>query len=223
MSSPRDAILARIRGSLGAKANDPVRLAAAQAHIESHGRHLIPARADLGPDEKLLQFQRYLEGQLASIATVADRAGIPAAVAALLQRHGAPQRLRCGTDPRLDGLDWAKAGLQANAGAAEADDSAGLSYALSGIAETGTLVMGSGADNPVTLAFVPAIHFIVVDRSDIVGSYEEALEQLRARYGPSGMPRTVNYISGPSRTADIGGKIVIGAHGPRQLGIIIVG
>jgi L-lactate dehydrogenase complex protein LldG len=37
------------------------------------------------------------------------------------------------------------------------------------------------------------------------------------------MPRTLNLVSGPSRTADIGGRIVIGAHGPRRLMVVIVG
>jgi L-lactate utilization protein LutC len=36
------------------------------------------------------------------------------------------------------------------------------------------------------------------------------------------MPRTLNFISGPSRTADIGGKLVVGAHGPQRLCVIIV-
>jgi L-lactate dehydrogenase complex protein LldG len=37
------------------------------------------------------------------------------------------------------------------------------------------------------------------------------------------MPRSLNLISGPSRTGDIGGRIVLGAHGPRRLCIVIVG
>ena len=121
-------------------------------------------------------------------------------------------------------MPWAEAkDLVVREGAAEPDDVAGVSYALAGVAETGTLVVGAGKDNPVTLAFLPGIHIIIVARDTIVGTYEEALARVRKIYGASGMPRTLNYISGPSRTADIGGKIVIGAHGPRTLGVIIVG
>ena len=84
-------------------------------------------------------------------------------------------------------------------------------------------MIAAGGDNPVTLAFLPATHVIVVEREAIVGSYEEAIELTRQKFGEAGMPRTLNYISGPSRTADIGGKIVIGAHGPRNLCVVIVG
>lgn len=108
-------------------------------------------------------------------------------------------------------------------GAAAPNDAVGLSHALAGIAETGTLVVAAGVDNPVTLAFLPETHIIVVDRSKIVTTYEAALTVVRDTFGEKGMPRTLNYISGASRTADIGGKIVIGAHGPRTLGVIVVG
>jgi L-lactate dehydrogenase complex protein LldG len=90
------------------------------------------------------------------------------------------------------------------------------------VAETGTLVLASGPHNPVTLAFVPDTHLVVVRNETIVGGYEEACKLVEAELGPSVLPRTLNLISGPSRTGDIGGRIVMGAHGPRRLAVILV-
>jgi L-lactate dehydrogenase complex protein LldG len=44
---------------------------------------------------------------------------------------------------------------------------------------------------------------------------------VRAKYGKGAMPRALNFISGASRTGDIGGRIVKGAHGPRSLCVIV--
>jgi L-lactate dehydrogenase complex protein LldG len=83
--------------------------------------------------------------------------------------------------------------------------------------------MASGPDHPVTLNLLPDTHIVVLNEADIVGGYEEVWMMLRQRYGKDGMPRTVNTITGPSRTADIEQTIELGAHGPRRLHIVVVG
>ena len=79
-----------------------------------------------------------------------------------------------------------------------------------------------GPDNPVTLGFVPDTHIVVLRADTIVGSYEEACAMVLAETGGV-MPRTLNLVTGASRTGDIGGKIVMGAHGPRRLAIFLLG
>ena len=95
-----------------------------------------------------------------------------------------------------------------------------------GFAETGTLMMTSGPDHPSTLNFLPETHIVVLPAERIGGAYEEGWAHLRAEGGPdadaSFMPRTVNLVTGPSRTADIEQTIALGAHGPRRLHIVIV-
>ncbi len=223
MISSRSAILGRIRASLNAKANDNERVAAAESRIAAHAATLVPERARRHESERVTRLRGYLEGQLATVIEVGEAVGIPGAILGYLKERGLPARVRMGSDARLAAMPWSEAGLAVNYGAAEADDAVGLSHALAGIAETGTLVIAAGGDNPVTLAFVPTTHLIVVERSAIVGSYEDAIAVVREIFGAKGMPRTLNYISGPSRTADIGGKIVIGAHGPRNLCVVVVG
>jgi L-lactate dehydrogenase complex protein LldG len=63
----------------------------------------------------------------------------------------------------------------------------------------------------------------VVDAADVDGDPETALARIRKRFGKGEMPRTVNLISGPSRSGDIEQKIILGAHGPRALHLIVVG
>ncbi len=84
-------------------------------------------------------------------------------------------------------------------------------------------MLTSGRDNPTTLTFLPETHVVVLDGNDIVGDYEAAWTKLRARYGKAAMPRTVNLITGPSRSADIEQTLLLGAHGPRRLQIVLVG
>ena len=98
-----------------------------------------------------------------------------------------------------------------------------MSHALAGVAESGTLVLTSGVDNPTTLNFLPETHIVALRAEDIAGDYETVWEVIRKKYGPGQMPRTVNYITGPSRSADIEQKLLLGAHGPRRLHIIVVG
>jgi L-lactate dehydrogenase complex protein LldG len=74
---------------------------------------------------------------------------------------------------------------------------------------------------PPTVSLLPETHIAVLLESCIVRSMEDAWARLRSRR--TGMPRTVNFISGPSRTADIEQTVTLGAHGPYRVHIILVG
>src|SRR5690606_29190384 len=97
-----------------------------------------------------------------------------------------------------------------------------VSYSFGAVAESGTLVMLSGADNPTTLNFLPDHHLVVVDEKDIAGDYETVWDQIRKRFGAKEMPRAVNWITGPSRSGDIEQTHLLGAHGPRSLHVLVV-
>ncbi len=217
----RTQILGRIRNALGADLADLERRSAVAGRLADAPHHPIPARSLRPAPELAAMFENALAAQGADIVAVAEPSRIPAAVANYLETRSLPLRMRTGADPYLAALPWeGTPGLARETGPAQADDSAGLSHAVAGVAETGTLVLASGPDNPVTLAFVPDTHLVVVTADTIVGSYEQAMERLDA-LGP--LPRTLNLVSGPSRTGDIGGKIVMGAHGPRRLAVLVVG
>ncbi|HUN47962.1 MAG TPA: LUD domain-containing protein, partial [Stellaceae bacterium] len=94
------------------------------------------------------------------------------------------------------------------------------------IAETGTLMLTSGPEAPTRNNFLPDDHLVVLRAGQVAATYEDGFDRLRERQKNGGdewaMPRTVNFITGPSRTGDIEQRIELGAHGPRRLHIILI-
>jgi L-lactate dehydrogenase complex protein LldG len=216
--------MGKVRAALAGRAPDAERKKAVAARLAGHPIHLQPARALKPKDELPGLLRQFLEGQEATVVDVPDGGSIPSVVADYLKRTNLPARLRVGGDARLASLPWGnEPTLEIMHGRAQGSDEVGLTWAAAAVAETGTLVLASGPDNPVTVTFLPETHIVVVGRSQIAGHYEDAWKAIRARFGERDMPRTVNFVSGPSRTADIGGKLVLGAHGPRRLCVIVVG
>jgi len=218
-------VLTRVRTALGHHGRDDRdRLAAIEERLDAPPRHLIPERASRPKDKLKAQFISCLEDQSVTIVEVRSAEDIPVAVAGYLARERLPPCLRFGADPRLTALPWERVpGLRRLAGPADPADQAGLSHAVAGVAETGTLVLVSGPANPTSLAFLPETHVVAVAEDTIVGSYEEALDIVRGLAGRRTLPRALNLVSGPSRTGDIGGRIVLGAHGPRRLAVAVYG
>jgi len=127
----------------------------------------------------------------------------------------------------VEGLTFAYPGsdrpvLRVSAGPSDGGDPVSLVPAFAGVAETGTLVLPSGAGTPTTFNFLPDTQIVLLEAGDIVGAYEEVWPRLRARYGAGRMPRTVNLVTGPSRSADIEQRLLMGAHGPRRLHILLI-
>ena len=220
----RALVLSRIRAGLGVTGRDRAREAAVEERLRAHPRGTIPARAHASREALIELMTTMLAAQGAEVTRAATPEDAVRAVAEDLRNHNLPSRLRVGGDAQLAALPWdVMPEVELVFGPANGEDRAGLSRAVAAAAETGTLVLVSGADNPTTLAFLPEAHFILVSAGDIVGSYEEAFDRLRAIYGEGALPRTVNLISGPSRTADIEQTIVRGAHGPKRLHVVILG
>lgn len=216
----REAVLGRVRAALGTRGDEPGRRGTVLARLERAPEGIVPARARLPKAEMIGQFRASLEAQSAITAEVASREELPHAIAALLAEHNLPPRLRHGDDAVIAALPWEGTLVARQMGPARPADEVSLSRAVTGAAETGTLFLVSGADNPSTLNFLPETHIIILLADDIVGSYEEAWQRLQAVYGTGILPRTVNLISGSSCTADIEQKIVRGAHGPRRLMVL---
>ncbi len=221
-SSSRERILGRIRSSIGVSADEADRRVRSQKRLYDHDAHIIPSRSQKSHLELVHQFEDILIGQAATVRRVSEMTDVSNVIAAYLREHNLPARLRQGLDPRLEEINWSAAPhIDRLTGPAHPDDTAGLSHAFAGVSETGTLVMVSGPANPTTLNFLPETHIVVVSQSEIVGPYEGAWTRVREVFGERTMPRTINMISGPSRTADIEQTLIMGAHGPKRLLVII--
>ena len=222
MSDARNAVLARIREAIGRTPEEEARArerVAAWSREAPPGR--IPARGQLAPEARIELFIDYAKRVQTDVERVAGPRAIPAAVVRYLRQHNLPQKLAMAPDPALDEADWASQPLlRIGRGTASDDDAVGLTLATAGIAETGTVLLASAADRPSLLAFLPETCIIVLPTDRIVGSYEQALALHRE--DADGLPRSLNFITGPSRTGDIAQKLELGAHGPKRLLVVLV-
>ncbi len=220
--SARDDILGGIRRALkrGPLPDDVAR--GLGARVAAHRRNLVPARAAvLDQAGRIDLFVAMAEEVQTTVARVACDDDVPGEVARYLAAENLPAELAMAPDPGLGAIPWeTRPLLRIRRGRAEAGDAVSLTPCLAAIAETGTLMLVSGAETPTTLNFLPDTHIVVVRAGQVVASYEDGWDLVRAR---AAWPRTVNLITGPSRTGDIEQRIQLGAHGPRRLHVVLIG
>ena len=219
MADAKAQIIGQIRRSLKRDALPPEQTAALSARLATHQRNLIPDR--VARDHKALVelFVEMATNANAAITRLDRLADVPGAVATLLAQENLPAQIVA--SPALQDLPWGdRPVLTVRFDRAQGSDAVAVTPAFAAIAETGTLMLVSGPDTPSTLNFLPDSHVVVVKSADVVGPYEDALDRMRARN--AGMPRTINFVTGPSRTGDIEQTIQLGAHGPRRLHILLV-
>ena len=222
--SARDLVLGSIRRSLGVNGHEAPRRATVEDRLARRPRGIVPARGQVTPAARIKLFAHMVEEAGGAVQALDSADDVPAAAADYLRAKNLPTKLRRGDDPRLEAMPWKNVRtLEVSTGRSDGKQLAAISHAFAAAAETGTLVLLSGADNPTTLNFLPEHHLVVVDAKDIVGDYETVWQRLRKKFGDGKMPRTVNWITGPSRSGDIEQTQVYGAHGPRSLQVFVVG
>ncbi len=218
--SARDLIFSRIRRSLGVSGTDPARKAAVTERLRVAPRGVIPGRGQVPREERLGLFARMVTATHAT-AEVLPARQIPEAVAAILREHSLSGSVSMGTDPRLTSLPWLDSDIDVLVGPARPDAAVGISHAEAGVAETGSLVVVASEANPSLHAFLPPVHIIVVQEADIVPDFESAFDLLDSRFGSKQPRRSVNFITGPSRSGDIELTMQLGAHGPGAVHILV--
>ena len=222
--SGRDAVLGKLRRALGVTGAESARRQAMADRLDHPRPNLIPARGQLDREDRVALFCAMAEKVSATVRRLGNLEDVPIAVAEHLRRHNLPMQIRSGADPLIKNLSWEREPhLERTIGPSDGSDLVALSRAFAGVAETGTLVLVSGPDNPTTLNFLPDTHIVMVAADDIAGDYESVWRRLRELHGPGRLPRTVNLVTGPSRSADIEQTLILGAHGPRALHILVVG
>jgi L-lactate dehydrogenase complex protein LldG len=212
----RDNILTRIRTAQGRSgAPDARERASVAAHIGAHPPGPRPQSAW----EPVARFSDCAVKLATTVDAVAAFADVPRAVARYLEQNKLPKSAVCW--PELFELEWQAAGINVESRAAQGSDLVGITGAFCAIAETGTLMMLSGVRTHATTSLLPETHIAVVRAGRIVRGMEDAWKLLRDEHAV--LPRAVNFVSGPSRTADIEQTIVLGAHGPYRVHIVLVG
>jgi L-lactate dehydrogenase complex protein LldG len=212
----RDRMLALVRERQGRpRERGCDEIQAVGAHIESHPRSPGP-RDDCPPLRRFRERASSLASTLDAVSSVKD---VPARVAAYLRERELPLKAVCWRE--LVELDWSGSGMVVELRSARGDDLVGITGAYCAIAETGTLVTLSGPDTPPSVSLLPETHIAVVNAARIVPDMEAVWRLVRTER--AALPRTVNFISGPSRTADIEQTVTLGAHGPYRVHIVLIG
>ncbi len=214
-SAARQAIFSRIRKAQNRPAEPtPAELAQVSDYL---GHHEAGPQPDLGSD----LVGRFRAQALRTSQTLDEVAGlddVPAAAARYIDSIGVPKSAIAWQS--LTALPWQASGIRVDFRPPVDKDLVGITGCFCAVAETGTLMLLSGADTFASAALLPETHIAMVPVSRVVGSIEDAFALAKKERGE--LPRATNFISGPSRTGDIEQTIVLGAHGPYRVHVILV-
>ena len=216
MSTARDRVLRDIRGALNRTGRLPDSVARTlDRRLAAPSSNLKPA---IGTDhvERFVAKVKSVSGTVARVDALAE---VPGAVVRHLELHRVPLQVVVSAEPELEGLRWSNR-IQVAYRAAVGSDLASVTGAYAGVAETGSVVLRSSRASPTTLNFLPDDHLIVLRESRVLGHLEDVWAAMRAE--ALAMPRTINIITGPSKTGDIEQTIHEGAHGPRRFHVILI-
>lgn len=211
----RSAILATIRARQG---HPPRPHGMAQGDVEADiARHQRGPQPHLG-DDLAAVFATQAQSLQTTVDHAATRADVPRAVAAYLRDNElAAQGVAWET---LGDLPWAEAGMTLDFRPPRDADTLGITGCFCAVAETGSLVLASSPGTPASTHLLPETHIAIVPARRIVPALEDAYALMRAELGE--LPRALSTVSGPSRTGDIEQTIVLGAHGPYRVHVVIV-
>jgi L-lactate dehydrogenase complex protein LldG len=222
MSTSREIIFARLRDALKSDRNS-LNQADLAARLAAPARNTVPARTrGLDIAGRIALFSRFARAVDTTVEQLSSWSQIPEATANYLAHKNLPAKLVLADVDSLTGLDWAGRALGVRTGAPGIDDQVTVTPVFAAIAETGSLMVVSGKETPHTLNFIPETQIAAVRADQLVATMEDGWDRLRAAYGPGVMPRALGFVTGPSRTADINLTLYLGAHGPRNLHILII-
>jgi len=187
------------------------------------GRREVPSISDTysAPEieDRVAAFIRGLEKVFATYSIVSSKTEVKQEVEKYLQRQDATGSLVVTGSVRKSGLLEGSTFNLVDAPTRGKEASA-IAIAYAGIAETGSLVFLSGADSPVTTNFLPDNFICILRQTELLNDMESLWSRMQQEQ--RAMPRAINIVTGPSRTADVEQTIQFGAHGPRRVHVIIL-
>lgn len=212
MNNVREEIFNRIKSKTRQNGQDAASII--ERRLSAHQRGPVP----VFPEELLERFILKLKNVVGTVKEISDMSELPAAVSEYLSSLNVEQKIVTAV-PEIHSLNW-PADFEVNNRAAISSDLSSVTMAYAAVAETGTLVLQAAKETPTSLNFLPDNFICVLKQQDIHTSMEDIWDAIRK--DDKGMPRVVNFITGPSRTADVEQTIQLGAHGPRYLHVIII-
>ncbi|TVQ33547.1 MAG: hypothetical protein EA356_12085 [Geminicoccaceae bacterium] len=213
MSEHRARILGRVRQALGGE----------RASADAIGREAAALIPDLAAVRPSFEGEAVLDRFLAKatsekVTATAERLvarDLPTAVQRYVESNQLASEIACALPAELMTLDWSAFTLKH---VIDRNEPVALTFAEAGIAETGTLVFPSSPMVPTLFNFLPLHHLVVLRARSIV----PYMEDVWRRFDTAPLPRSLNLVTGTSGTADIEGKNVRGAHGPRFMRIFLL-
>jgi L-lactate dehydrogenase complex protein LldG len=194
-----------------------------ETRLAQKPRGIVPMRGQLEHEERIALFCQQARNVQADVERVGEISAIGPLIATYLNSQDQSVQLRGGDAAVLHKIDWQAHNISLTHGPSAGNDAHSISVAVCGCAETGSLVLLSGRDNPTTLNFLPDTHIVLIEAQTIDPHFEDIWHRLRGHFGNGPLPRTINMITGPSRSADIEQTMLLGAHGPRRLLIVVIG
>lgn len=214
MTDARAAVLASIRRALGRVELSEAEKAALEKRLSEPQPNLKPALAGV----LLERFVAKVEAAAGSVARIEDMKQLPDCLAQLLASLDLANEVTVAPHDDLRRMAWRPLAVEFRH--AKPADRVGVSFGFAGVAETGSLALVSGSQSPTTLNFLPEVHVVALPEARIVPHIEDVWSLIRSEFGA--MPRAVNFVTGPSRTADIEQTIQLGAHGPAKLVVVLI-
>jgi L-lactate dehydrogenase complex protein LldG len=99
---------------------------------------------------------------------------------------------------------------------------AGLTGCEALVSQTGSVCITPHASGGRSLSILPPHHIVIARRSQIVADLPATYALIKERYSASGYPSFISFSTGPSRTGDIERILVLGAHGPKRLTVLLI-
>ncbi len=159
-------------------------------------------------------FVEKLSAQYADVRTLNSMADVPDAIADILRGRNMAAQIHVPPDSELASLSLPNVEIRR---APPGQFDAAVTFASFAIAETGTLAYAAGTGNPASWHFRPLLEIAIVRAGAVVAELEDVLAALKG-----GLPSTLNLVSGPSRTGDIEQTMELGAHGPKELAVLVL-
>ncbi len=211
MSMARERILSRVRNAVTGGREGDWR-AELDRRVEQAPQLIRPKL----PDDLFARFSEKLALGGGTCERLDAASQVLEAIARFLKANELAPKLRIA--PALQGMVWGD-GFDTSFGNTRGDDLVSVTPAFCAVAETGSVVLLSSEQSPTSLNFLPDVHIVIVGMKQLVPHYEDVWVKLRAL---GEVPRAVNFITGPSKTADVEQTLQIGAHGPRKLHVFLV-